>query len=30
MDGMAEEDILRELEFYYEEDGLNDLLESIQ
>jgi hypothetical protein len=30
MDGMAEEDILKELEFYYEEDGLNDLIESVK
>jgi hypothetical protein len=30
MDGMAEDDILKELEFYYEEDGLNDLIESVK
>ncbi|MFZ9317108.1 MAG: DUF7326 family protein [Candidatus Nanopelagicaceae bacterium] len=30
MDGMAEDDILKELGFYYEEDGLNDLIESVK
>jgi hypothetical protein len=30
MDGMTEQDVLKELGFYYEEDVLNDLLESIQ
>jgi hypothetical protein len=27
---MTEQDVLKELGFYYEEDVLNDLLESIQ
>ena len=30
MDGMAEEDIIKELGFYYEEDGLKELIESVQ
>lgn len=30
MDGMAEDDIIKELEFYYEEDGLKELIESVQ
>jgi hypothetical protein len=30
MDGMTEQDVLKELEFYYDEEVLNDLLESIQ
>lgn len=29
MNKMTEENILKEIEFYYEEDGLNDLIKSM-